>query len=51
MAALTSVVALVAGALVGFAPAASAVGQPEPPTITWSACDLGQQRLRRLAGS
>jgi len=42
-AALASVVALMAGALVGFAPTASAVGQADPPRIAWSSCGDGFQ--------
>lgn len=42
-AALASVVAVVAGALVGFAPSASAVGQADPPSIAWSDCGDGFQ--------
>ncbi|MEO7235540.1 MAG: alpha/beta fold hydrolase, partial [Lapillicoccus sp.] len=42
-AALASVVTLLAGALVGLAPTASAVGQADPPRIAWSDCDDGFQ--------
>ena len=42
-AALASVVAVLAAALVGFAPAASAVGQTDPPTIAWRDCGDGFQ--------